>query len=530
MSVSKKIIALVVLMLCVGSVAPQEPREVSWWEGRTWYLLFVRSFYDSDGDGVGDFRGIAEKLDYLQDLGIGGIWLMPITESTSYHGYDTEDYYDVEQDYGTMEDFQYLLAEARQRDIKIIMDLVINHTSSQHEWFLESTAGGSPYDEWYVWRDEDPRYNGPWGQPAWYREGERYYYAPFWSEMPDLNFDNPEVTDEMLSIAEFWLDEVGVDGFRLDAVKYLLEQEVEGRNILQNTPSTRQWLTRFNEFTKRINPEAFVIGEVWDDTFIVARYTNENAIDAGFEFRLAEAMLTSIRSRNKRAVQAQITTVLGSFEDSSQFAPFLSNHDQDRVMTLLEGNVEANKALASAMLTLPGAPFLYYGEEIGMMGGKPDENIRRPMQWDTTPVTGGFTTGTPWQPLAQGLEETTVANQLQDPSSLLNHYRSLIALRNSTPTLVTGETLILASRPSAIHAILRHDANGKYLVIINLGNRELTDYAISSAGIDLAPVTSLNVVFGAGDIAPLSLSETGDLLDYLPKTLSPYETLILRLD
>lgn len=520
-----------ILLLCVllttGALA-QAPRTAEWWEGRTWYLLFVRSFYDSDGDGIGDFKGVAEKLDYLQTLGIGGIWLMPITEAYSYHGYDTLDYYAVEQDYGTMEDFRYLLAEAEKRDIKIIMDLVVNHTSSKHEWFEKSASGDSTYADWYVWRDEDPRYNGPWGQMAWYRKAERYYYAPFWSEMPDLNYDNPAVTDEMFSIAEFWLDEVGVDGFRLDAVKYVLEQEVDGRPVLQNTPSTRQWLARFTEFSKRINPDAFVIGEVWDDTFVVAKYTNEGALDAGFEFRLADAMLTSIRARNKRSLQSQITTVLGSYESTAQIAPFLTNHDQDRLMSLLDGNIDANKAVASVMLTLPGAPFLYYGEEIGMEGAKPDENIRRPMQWDDTARTGGFTTGRPWQPLAPDFTARTVADQETDPNSLLNHYRALIALRNNTPTFITGETDILTSRPSPIHAILRHDEKGRYLVIVNLGNRELADYAVS--GVSLGTVTSVSVAFGSGDISTPTLDAEGVLVDYTPKTLAPYETLIIKLD
>ena len=194
-----------------------------WWNDRVFYEVFVRSFQDSDGDGIGDLNGLIERLDYLEELGVSGLWLMPITTSPSYHGYDVVDYYQVDPDYGTNEDFLRLVEEAHARNMPVIVDLVLNHTSNEHSWFTASNDPAAPERDWYVWSDEDPGYRGPANQKVWHAGDDGYYYGVFWHGMPDLNLENPEPTAEMHEVARYWLEEMGADGFRLDAIKHLIE-------------------------------------------------------------------------------------------------------------------------------------------------------------------------------------------------------------------------------------------------------------------------------------------------------------------
>ena len=265
-----------------------------WWNDTTFYEIFVRSFYDSDGDGIGDLNGLIGKLDYLNDgdptitsdpstssghdLGVTGIWLMPIMASPSYHGYDVTDYYQVNPEYGTNEDFKRLIEDAHKRGIRVIIDLVLNHTSAEHPWFIESQEPGSPKRDWYVWSNEEPQGKG------WHPgKNGGYYYGYFGEHMPDLNYKNPAVTEEMYKVVRFWLEQMGADGFRLDAVKYLYE---DGKRI-EHTPATHEWLKDFNKFYKGIAPQAFTVGEVWDDSGTAAKYVGDE-LDATFDFGLAE--------------------------------------------------------------------------------------------------------------------------------------------------------------------------------------------------------------------------------------------------
>ena len=259
----KRIFLSLLLILLIPSCVPAAPTiaptpikestPVNWWSNDVFYEIFVRSFNDSNGDGIGDFNGITQKLDYLQELGVTAIWLMPIFPSPSYHGYDVTDYYDVNPQYGTMDDFKTLVEEAHKRDIRIIIDLVINHTSDKHPWFKEAKKDpNSPYRDWYIWSKTDPKYLGPWGERVWHSSTSGFYYGIFEAFMPDLNYKNPAVTDEMKKVASFWLKDIGVDGFRLDAAKHLIE---EGSKQ-ENTKATHLWYQ--NEFypaTKAINPE-----------------------------------------------------------------------------------------------------------------------------------------------------------------------------------------------------------------------------------------------------------------------------------
>ncbi|MGB1288798.1 MAG: alpha-amylase family glycosyl hydrolase, partial [Aggregatilineales bacterium] len=419
------VLSMVLLCLCITSAMAQDETAADndWWQDTVWYEIFIRSFYDSDGDGIGDIQGIIEKLDYLNDgdptttddLGITGIWLMPVMESVSYHGYDTTDYMAVEQDYGTEEDFQQLMDEAHKRGIRVIVDFVVNHTATEHPWF-EAAADHDPrYRDYYLWARENPNEPGPWGDVAWHPLEDDYYYGVFWSGMPDLNYNNPDVLSEIQDAARFWLEDMGVDGFRLDAIRYVLEETINDRRILADSPGNRALLTDFNALVAEINPEALTIGEILTSTLIIERYIEEDAVDIAFEFELADDYLAAAGRGRKRDLERKMED-MGEVYPGYAYASFLTNHDEPRVMTELSGNIDDAKIAASLLLLSPGTPFIYYGEEIGMRGTKPDEHIRTPMQWDTTLVTGGFTSAAEaWQPLTEGFENFTVSGQDDDP-------------------------------------------------------------------------------------------------------------------
>lgn len=529
---------LVCLSLFVSAQdTTQEPAtDAPWWDQTVWYELFVRSFYDSDGDGIGDLQGVIQKLDYLNDgdpttttdLGITGIWLMPITSAASYHGYDTLDYYMIEPDYGTNDDFKQLIDEAHKRGIRVIMDLVINHTGSGSEWFQKSIAGDPEYADWYIWSDTDPRTTGPWGQDVWYQKGDRYYYAAFWSEMPDLNYTNPDVRQESFKMAEFWVNEMGVDGFRLDAVKYVIEEEINGRTLLEDAPANRAFLADFRDHVKSLNPEAFVLGEIWDSSVVISRYMEDESVDVAFEFDLSLAMLSAARATTKRDLERLQKSLQNKY--GTQIALFLTNHDQPRLMTVLNKSIDRNKVAASLLLTLPGTPFLYYGEEIGMVGDKPDELIRTPMQWDST-ITGGFTTGRPWERLEITYRKVNAAKQTDDPDSLLSHYRTLIHLRNEHAALQGAGMVAMDQSHPFVYAYVRYEGDDKLLVVINLDDEPVENYSLTLNEGPLAGITEANVIFG--DLpAPLlpSITDTGGFSEYVPwASLPPFSTTIVQL-
>ncbi|MFN2167931.1 MAG: alpha-amylase family glycosyl hydrolase, partial [Anaerolineae bacterium] len=417
-----------------GTPTPsEEPITETWWNDTVFYEVFVRSFYDSDGDGIGDLNGLIEKLDYLNDgdpataadLGVTGIWLMPVAQSPSYHGYDTVDYTTIEQDYGTNADFQRLVEEAHRRGIRVIVDLVLNHTSTEHPWFVEAASDpASERRDWYVWSEKDDGSLGNYGGPVWHPWGDSYYFGFFWEGMPDLNYRNPAVTEEMERVARFWLEEMGADGFRLDAVRHLIE---EGQQY-DGTPATHQWLAGFDDFLDSVDPEALTVGEVWDETAKVAPYVRNDEVDLAFEFNLAQAIIQSLNAGKPAGTSEDLAQLLAAYP-SGQLATFLTNHDQDRLMNQLSLDEEKVRVASTLLLTLPGVPFVYYGEEIGMRGSKPDEYIRTPMLWSAD-ANAGFTTGQPWIRVNPGFQKANVASQSADPGSLLSHYRRLIHLRN----------------------------------------------------------------------------------------------------
>ena len=513
---------------------PQGSSGFPWWNDSLFYQIFVRSFYDSNGDGIGDLNGVTAKLDYLNDgdpasqtdLGVTGIWLMPIFPSPSYHGYDVTDYYNVNPDYGTLDDFRHLLEQAHQRGIRVIIDMVFNHTSSQHPWFVESQNPDSPYRNWYIWSDFDPGTRGPDGQIVWHPgPGGSFYYGLFWEGMPDLNYDNPDVTSQMEDVSRFWLEDLGVDGFRLDGARYLVE---EGDN-LADTPANHAWFKKFRKFYKAINPQALTVGEVWTSSFAVAPYVKGDELDLAFEFDLAKSFLGSTSSGRADKVENQLGFVKRSYLPG-QFATFLTNHDMDRAMSQLGDNISWAKNAATMLLTSPGVPFIYYGEEIGMTGKKPDEWIRTPMQW-TSDSQAGFTDSlSSWEPVNQDYSQKNVAIEQNDPDSLLWHYRELIQLRNRHLAMRVGEPYLLKSDKPAIFAILRATQEEAILAVINLSAKPIEDYTLQLAKGPLNGSYRAAPLFGEGQFEDLQANANGGVDAYKPvPVLEPGASLILQL-
>lgn len=511
---------------------PQGSAGLAWWNNTVFYEVFVRSFYDSNGDGIGDLNGLTARLDYLNDgdpatttdLGVTGLWLMPIMPSTSYHGYDITDYYQVNPDYGSRDDFKRLLAEAHKRGIRIIIDMVLNHTSVEHPWFLEAQKPGSARENWYIWSNENPAYLGPWNQRVWHKLGNRYYYGIFWEGMPDLNYRNPDVVTEMDKVGAFWLQEMGADGFRLDAARYVLEDGAQQTS----TPETHQWWKRYDTAMKAINPDALLVGEVGAATKEVAEYVKNGELDLNFEFDLAGSMLDAARNRFGAGL-GTIQNAVWKAYPPNQFASFLANHDQNRVMSVLGDDTAKARMAAAVLLTAPGVPFLYYGEEIGMIGTKPDEQIRTPMQW-TAAENAGFSTGKPWIAVKPNYDTSNVETQNAAAASLLSYYRSLIHLRNDHEALRVGDYTQLSADNSRVYAFLRHSAHENILVLINLDAAPTADYKLSlTPGALSGTLNPVDLLTKTTLPAP-SLNADGSFNDYRPlPELAPQTAYVIQL-
>ncbi|UJF34490.1 alpha-amylase family glycosyl hydrolase [Paenibacillus hexagrammi] len=445
-----------------------------------YYQIFVRSFYDSNGDGIGDLKGIEEKLDYLSDLGVQGIWLTPIQPSPSYHGYDITDYYSINPQFGTMDDCQHLIQEAHKRRIKVIMDLVVNHTSSKHPWFLDSAADKiSPHRNWYTWQEGLDAYNSgeqsATGGSAWHKKGSDSYLGVFSEGMPDLNFDNPDVRHELVQVGQFWL-KLGFDGFRLDAAKHVYDDLKSSSGSQEIAAKNQAWWQEFRKGLNEVNPDAYLVGEVWDSASVAAPYVN-HAFNSTFDFDLNKTLRTIVSSEQtedlaelvKRSYQPFYQESGGSFVD----ATFLGNHDMDRVMSSFNGNLEHAKMAAALLLTLPGNPFVYYGDEIGMQGRGADENKREPMLWSESEKGQGQTT---WEPILsnRGRSRPSVEVQRKDPDSLWNFYKNLIDLRKKEPALRDGDIGSYEVNTPGVVSYLRMTDHETVLVLHNISGKKLT--------------------------------------------------------
>ncbi|MEJ2202808.1 MAG: alpha-amylase family glycosyl hydrolase [Gemmatimonadota bacterium] len=477
--------ALMVTAMVSESLVAQSPPSDGdpWWKGGTCYEIFVRSFSDSDGDGVGDLPGLIRKLDYVNDgsprehgdLGANCIWLMPVTASPSYHGYDVIDFYRVDPLLGTNEDFRYLVREAHRRGIRVLVDMVVNHVSSEHPFFQEALADpDSPYREWFRWSPV-PGPPNEWGDNNWHRSPVRdeYYYGFFSRTMPDLNWESEALRREMKEVTTFWLTEMGADGFRLDAVRHLMEEDGHTTNV----PRTHDMLRGYATHVRAVAPEAFTVGEVFDSTDVLLAYYPDQ-LDSYFAFQVANAIVDAVRRGSAAGLLASVTELERAVPDH-RWAPFLRNHDQTRTMTELGGDMARAKLAASLLLTIPGLPFVYYGEEIGMTGDKPDPRIRTPMHWSLGPAAG-FTEGTPWEPLQPDSLSANVEAMAGDATSLLNHYRRLIHLRAASSALGEGDFVPLSAGSPQVAAYLRRSEAETLLIVANLGETPLEGVALSS--------------------------------------------------
>ncbi len=445
-----------------------------------WYQVFVRSFQDSNGDGIGDLNGVRQRLDYLAELGITGIWLTPIHPSPSYHGYDVTDYQAINPDFGTLDDFNALLDAAHARGIRVIIDFIPNHSSSSHPWFLASAAGDARYRDYYVWSDDPPAWRGTRGNNAWHAgPSGGNYLGLFTGGMPDLNHRNAAVVNEFVQIARFWLD-MGVDGFRIDAVQHVIESE---SGQIANTPENYRWLALFIAAVKRYAPDALFMAETWTEMPAIIRYHTESNLDMSYDYPLWSDLLAAIHSRSAADLAFTIAQEQTLYPPGAWRGTFLSNHDQVRHATQLSlprRDERRLKLAAGLLLTLPGTPFIYYGEEIGMIDGPGTGDIpkRTPMRWLEQGPGFGFTDGTPWTDGGDVIEGVGVAEQLADGTSLLWTYRRLIALRRIHPALYGPHAEPLDAGPRSLLVVRREGGGETLYVVANL--------AAQAAELDLA--------------------------------------------
>ncbi len=516
------------------------PTQPPWWQRTTTYQIYPRSFLDTNGDGIGDLPGVIAKLDYLQALGVETLWLSPFFESPQADfGYDISDHFAIAAEYGSLADVRALIAQAHARGLKIVLDMVLNHTSAQHPWFVASQRGrDDPQRDWYIWRDgRAPDGRAPpnnWrsmlGGSGWHfdpRSGQ-WYFASFLPFQPDLNYRNPAVKAAMLDVVRHWFRE-GVDGLRLDIFNAIFKDasfadnpfswrvmpsEANPHGFFQrhvhtiDHPDTlafaRELRTVVDEF---VDPPRFLVGEVFGDAATLKRYCGEAADGLHLVF-LFETLRTRL---NGPAVRALITGFERAFPPPFSPTWVFGNHDRPRAIHRVHGHPERAKLLAALQLTVRGVPFLYYGEEIGMVNHEMPlhegldpvaarfrrmppplvgwfrrhgillnrDECRSPMQWHGGP-NAGFTppTATPWLPLQRGATTTNVAAQERDPDSLLWCYRQLLALRRAEPALQAGaltwlDDLGLPGDVVAFRRTLAGDPRPTADVFLNFGDRDV---------------------------------------------------------
>lgn len=453
---------------------------------RTWYEIFVYSFCDSDGDGIGDLKGVTSKLDYLQELGVNGIWLMPIHPSTSYHKYNVSDYYAIDPDYGTMADFEELMGECRQRGIRVILDLVLNHSGSDHPWFTQAAGylrglgdaepnpADCPYVDYYHFAREALPGFTPVDGTDW------YYESQFSPDMPDLNLACEDLRGEIKDIMAFWLDK-GAAGFRLDAAK-----EFYSGSVSQNVEVLR-WI---GETGKSLKEDIYLVAEVWDGFAGVTEYY-ESGITSLFNFPFADAggkIISVIRGAGNPSVVTTYATALEKADKAYLAsnpdyidAPFLSNHDVGRIAGFCGGDEYKTKLAGAMNLFMSGSAFIYYGEELGMTGSGNDPSKRAPMYWNEA-RDGGTTDLPPQCVLPERYPFPSYALQRGDDGSIYNYYRQAIAIRRAIPALSHGRTTAETALNTGCVSAFRKTWDGENaIVLMNLDSQaaqtDLSGYA-----------------------------------------------------
>ena len=479
------IIASVSLMTCFSP----EKDEVKWPFGVK-YEIFVMSYADGDGDGKGDFKGLTSKLDEIKKLGVNGLWLMPIMPSDTYHKYHVIDYKNIDPDYGTLDDFKKFITEAHARNIKVITDFVINHTGNNHPWFLEAQKSkDSPYRDYYVWANTDSVRNQLFKKiktldsdniRKWHPVGgdstAEHYYGYFNGLCPDLNLDNPEVREQIVDIARFWLEELKVDGFRMDAAKHIFPDDRAGDNH-------DFWVWFKNEMQK-IKPDVYLVGEVWSEAKEVAPYLQglPSLFNFDLGYAITEVARVGLDSIGLVQRYKDIRDFYKSVTDDYMDATFIKNHDQTRLLTELKGDVNKARMAAALLLTMPGTPYIYYGEEIGMLGDKlstygdqfgPDAFVREPYVWDEA---NHDKMQTSWEKARYSTDEQVIPyrKKTDDPGSLLSFYRSMVRFRNENPALTYGDIDHSGMQIEEVVSFTRTFENVELLVLHNVSDVEVT--------------------------------------------------------
>lgn len=498
---------------------------------RNYYEIFVASFYDSDGDGIGDIQGLISKLDYINDgnpdtdtdLGCNGIWLMPINPSPSYHKYDVVNYMDIDESFGTLDDFKQLIEECDKRGIKVIVDLVMNHSSIANQWFKdardylkelpsdqEPNAADCKYVDYYTFVKGKTTGN-------YYQAGssEYYYEGMFSQQMPDLNLDNPDVRKEFEEIAKFWLD-LGVGGFRLDAAKEYFSGQPD-KNV--------EVLTWFNDYVKSVNPDAYIVAETWTPDY--ARYL-ASGIESAFDFSYSSydgnIALTAQGvdpSYNGLAFAKDLTTTQDMMAEYSQTAiqaPFIGNHDLDRAAQYLGFVPEKIKFAHGLLSIMNGSTFIYYGDEIGLGGTGADENKRSPMIWSSTDTTGQCNGPADMQKDYVINRFESVEEQLQDSGSILSYVKEAMKLRNIFPEIARGTVEIVSDVTDEDICAISKTYNGSKVIILANTDKQETKYVELSR--EANGYTCIQGKLTVGEAQPKQVEDT--------IVLPPYSIVVLK--
>ncbi len=499
--------------------------EKKWWKESVVYQVYPRSFNDSNGDGIGDLRGIIEKLDYLKELGIDVIWLSPVYKSPNDdNGYDISDYEDIMSEFGTMEDMDELIKEGKKRGIKILMDLVVNHTSDEHKWFIEARKSkDNPYRDYYIWRDpvngQEPNdLKSTFSGSAWqYDETTGQYYLHLFSKkQPDLNWENEEVRNRIYKMMNFWIDK-GIGGFRMDVIELI--GKIPDKKITDNGPKLHEYIREMNKKTFG-GKDLLTVGETWGCTTEIAKkYSNPDDSELSMIFQFEHILLDQQPGKEKWDLKSlellDLKKTLSKWqvelESEGWGSLFWNNHDVPRIVSRWgndkEYRVESAKMLATLLHGMKGTPYIYQGEELGMTNvrfenledykdietlnmynerkkqgytheeimlsiyTKGRDNARTPMQWDDS-ENAGFTSGEPWIKINPNYKEINAKSQLKDEKSIFNYYKKLIKIRKSNPVVVYGKYNLILEESKEIFAYTRTLENEMLLVICNFTENE----------------------------------------------------------
>ncbi len=496
-----------------------------WWQNAVVYQIYPRSFQDSNGDGIGDLNGIIQRLDYLEDLGINAIWLSPVCKSPQDdNGYDISDYQDIDPMFGSLDDMERLITEAKKRNIRIMMDLVLNHSSDEHPWFLEAKKSkDNPYHDYYVWKDgkegELPNdMRACFGGPAWEWVPElgQYYFHQFSVKQPDLNWENPKLRREIYDMILWWMDK-GASGFRMDVIDQIAKEP--DHKITCNGP-------RLHEFLRELSKETFqkgdliTVGEAWGADIERAKlYSNPNGSEFSMVFQFEHIGLDQQEGKEKWDLAPlpflKLKEILGRWQKElygcGWNSLFWNNHDLPRIVSRWgndkEYRVESAKMMGTLLHGMQGTPYIYQGEELGMTNIKYEieeyrdietcnmfkerieagydkadimnsiyvksrDNARTPMQWDAS-ENAGFTTGTPWIKVNPNYTSINAASQVNDPDSVFSYYKKLVHLRKEYDVLVDGRFTMLLPEDENIFAYTRENEDSKLLVVCNFFDKTL---------------------------------------------------------